>query len=222
MNIVILGGPGSGKGTQSKLLEKKLNLKQLSTGEILRAEVKSASEIGLGIQELMHSGKLVSDDIMIELISNYLDGAKSNGGVIFDGFPRTVPQAKALSRLLENKKLHIDFVFELIVDDEAIVRRIVGRYSCAQCSAGYHEEFQKPKVSGICDKCGGSDFVRRVDDKEPTVRARLRQYRQKTAPIIDYYSDSGILHRINGMVGINAVTKKFDEIINLKNAESVG
>ncbi len=222
MNIVILGVPGSGKGTQSKLLEKKFNLKQLSTGEMLRSEVRNESKIGLRIQQLMHSGKLVSDEIMIELISNYLEESKIKKGVIFDGFPRTVPQAKALSKLLDKNNVNINFVFELIVDDEAIVERIVGRYSCDQCSLGYHDKYQKPKVPGRCDKCGGSEFVRRVDDSEVTVRLRLKQYHRKTAPIIAYYSDAGLLYRINGMIGINAVTKKFDEIIYLKNAESVG
>ena len=213
MNIIILGVPGSGKGTQSKILEKKFNLKQLSTGEMLRNEVTSGSELGNRVRKRIHSGRLVSDEIIINIISKRLDEKKMSKGVIFDGFPRTVPQAEALTDLLVEKNLFIDYVFELIVDDDSIIERVIGRYSCKECGIGYHEKFEKPKLEGTCDKCGNHDFVRRNDDTEDTVRDRLKQYHHQTAPIIAYYSDAGLLTRVNGMTGINEVTDKFNEII---------
>ena len=213
MNIIILGVPGSGKGTQSKILEKKFNLKQLSTGEMLRNEVTSGSELGNRVRKRIHSGRLVSDEIIINIISKRLDEKKMSKGVIFDGFPRTVPQAEALTDLLVEKSLFIDYVFELIVDDDSIIERVIGRYSCKECGIGYHEKFEKPKLEGTCDKCGNHDFVRRNDDTEDTVRDRLKQYHHQTAPIIAYYSDAGLLTRVNGMTGINEVTDKFNEII---------
>jgi len=213
VNIIILGVPGSGKGTQSKILEKKFNLKQLSTGEMLRNEVTSGSELGNRVRKRIHSGRLVSDEIIINIISKRLDEKKMSKGVIFDGFPRTVPQAEALTDLLVEKSLFIDYVFELIVDDDSIIERVIGRYSCKECGIGYHEKFEKPKLEGTCDKCGNHDFVRRNDDTEDTVRDRLKQYHHQTAPIIAYYSDAGLLTRVNGMTGINEVTDKFNEII---------
>jgi len=213
VNIIILGVPGSGKGTQSKILEKKFNLKQLSTGEMLRNEVTSGSELGNRVRKRIHSGRLVSDEIIINIISKRLDEKKMSKGVIFDGFPRTVPQAEALTDLLVEKNLFIDYVFELIVDDDSIIERVIGRYSCKECGIGYHEKFEKPKLEGTCDKCGNHDFVRRNDDTEDTVRDRLKQYHHQTAPIIAYYSDAGLLTRVNGMTGINEVTDKFNEII---------
>lgn len=213
MNIIILGVPGSGKGTQSKILEKKFSLKQLSTGEMLRNEVTSGSELGNRVRKRIHSGRLVSDEIIINIISKRLDEKKMSKGVIFDGFPRTVPQAEALTDLLVEKSLFIDYVFELIVDDDSIIERVIGRYSCKECGIGYHEKFEKPKLEGTCDKCGNHDFVRRNDDTEDTVRDRLKQYHHQTAPIIAYYSDAGLLTRVNGMTGINEVTDKFNEII---------
>ena len=213
MNIIILGVPGSGKGTQSKILKKKFSLKQLSTGEMLRNEVTSGSELGNRVRKRIHSGRLVSDEIMINIISKRLDEKKMSKGVIFDGFPRTVPQAEALTDLLVEKSLFIDYVFELIVDDDSIIERVIGRYSCKECGIGYHEKFEKPKLEGTCDECGNHDFVRRNDDTEDTVRDRLKQYHHQTAPIIAYYSDAGLLTRVNGMTGINEVTDKFNEII---------
>jgi len=213
VNIIILGVPGSGKGTQSKILEKKFSLKQLSTGEMLRNEVTSGSALGNRVRKRIHSGRLVSDEIIINIISKRLDEKKMSKGVIFDGFPRTVPQAEALTDLLVEKSLFIDYVFELIVDDDSIIERVIGRYSCKECGIGYHEKFEKPKLEGTCDKCGNHDFVRRNDDTEDTVRDRLKQYHHQTAPIIAYYSDAGLLTRVNGMTGINEVTDKFNEII---------
>lgn len=213
MNLILLGPPGAGKGTQSKRLEDKFNIIQLSTGDMLRAEVASGSELGQEVKGIIEIGGLVYDDIIIAMISKRVDQADCNNGFILDGFPRTVPQAEALSQMFVNKSLNLDHVIEIVVDDEAMVGRICGRYTCTECGAGYHDSFQKPKSEGVCDKCGSTEFKRRADDNENTVRARLKAYHEQTAPISQFYGDLGILMSVDGMADIEEVTRQLERII---------
>lgn len=213
MNLILLGPPGAGKGTQSKRLEDKFNIIQLSTGDMLRAEVASGSELGQEVKGIIEIGGLVYDDIIIAMISKRVDQADCSNGFILDGFPRTVPQAEALRQMFVNKSLSLDHVIEIVVDDEAMVGRICGRYTCVECGMGYHDSFQKPKSEGVCDKCGSTEFKRRADDNENTVRARLKAYHEQTAPISQFYGDLGILMSVDGMADIEEVTRQLESII---------
>ena len=213
MNLIVLGPPGAGKGTQAKRLESAYGIVQLSTGDMLRVEVASGSEVGRKAKEIMEAGGLVPDDLIIDMISGRIDQDDCKKGFILDGFPRTTPQAEALDGMLREKSLKLDFVIEMKVDDEAMVERITGRYTCAKCGAGYHDSFQKPKVEGVCDKCGSSEFTRRADDNAETVRARLAAYHEQTAPIITYYAGKGSLQSIDGMAAIDEVTAQMKEVI---------
>ena len=213
MNLILLGPPGAGKGTQSKRLEDKYSIVQLSTGDMLRAAVASGSEIGQQAKAVMESGGLVSDELVIGIISDRIDQDDCKNGFILDGFPRTVPQAEALGTMLAEKSLQLDHVIELTVDDEAMVERICGRYTCSKCGAGYHDSFQKPATEGVCDKCGSTDFTRRADDNEETVRNRLKQYHEQTAPISAFYAEKGILKEVDGMADIDAVTSSLENMI---------
>jgi adenylate kinase len=214
VNIILLGPPGAGKGTQAKRLEEKYGLTQLSTGDMLRAERKSGSALGRKVQTIMDAGKLVSDDIIIELIGQRIDRLKGSKGFILDGFPRTVPQAEALDRMLKEKGMKLDRVIEMTVDEAALVERIAGRFSCAKCAASYHDSFHRPKVDGVCDACGSHDFVRRADDRPEAVKTRLEAYRQQTAPILPYYRGKGVLRSVDGMAEIDAVGQQIEAILN--------
>ncbi len=213
MNLLLMGPPGAGKGTQSKRLEDAYGVVQLSTGDMLRAAVASGSDLGIKAKELMDKGALVPDDLIIDMISARIDQDDCAKGFILDGFPRTVPQAEALTAMLSDKGFSLDHVIELAVDDEAMVKRVTGRYTCAACGQGYHDEFQKPVVEGKCDKCGGTEFTRRADDNADTVRNRLDAYHAQTAPILAYYKDQGVLQSVDGMADIDDVTEQLKGVI---------
>ena len=212
MNILLLGPPGAGKGTQAKRLEERYGMIQLSTGDMLRAERASGSALGRQVQAIMDAGKLVSDDIMIALIASRIAGLKSKG-FILDGFPRTVPQAQALDEMLEKNGIALDRVIELTVDEDALIDRISGRFSCKSCGASYHDRYHQPKQPSRCDICGSTDFVRRPDDTAETVKARLEAYRDQTAPILPYYRAKGLLRSIDGMAEIDAVAQQIETIL---------
>ncbi|MFO1113802.1 MAG: adenylate kinase [Rhodospirillales bacterium] len=210
MNLILLGPPGAGKGTQAKRIVDTFHLVQLSTGDMLRAEVAAGSAIGREAQAIMKAGKLVPDKMIDDLIDARLDQEDAQKGFILDGFPRTLPQAAALDEMLTRKGIELDAVLSIKVDDDAMVERISGRYTCAKCGEGYHDAFKQPKVAGACDVCGSTTFTRREDDKAETVRARLKAYHAQTEPIIAYYKDRGIVHGIDGMRSINEVTAQVE------------
>jgi adenylate kinase len=212
VNLILLGPPGAGKGTQAKRLEEKYGLVQLSTGDMLRAERKSGSELGRKVQAIMDRGELVSDAIIIDLIASRIDGLAGRG-FILDGFPRTVPQAEALDRMLREKGLRLDHVIEITVDEDALIDRIVGRYTCARCGATFNDRYHRPRVEGVCDVCGSREFIRRADDNPQTMRARLAAYRDQTAPILPCYQKAGILRRVDGMAPIDEVTQEIEAIL---------
>jgi adenylate kinase len=213
MNVILLGPPGAGKGTQAKRLEKRHNLIQLSTGDMLRAAVASGSELGRKAKSVMDAGHLVPDDLMIAMIADRIGQADCAKGFILDGFPRTTPQAEALDRMLAAKGLQLQAVIEMKVDEEVLVDRITGRYTCARCGAGYHDRYQKPKMAGVCDNCGGTEFKRRADDTEETVRTRLAAYHAQTAPILPYYRGRGVLQAVDGMASIDEVTRQIEGVL---------
>lgn len=214
MNIILLGPPGAGKGTQAARLERDRGMVQLSTGDMLRAAVKAATPVGLEAAEVMKRGELVSDAIVSALIGERLDQPDTAMGVIFDGYPRTAEQADALDLLLAKRGRKLDYVIELAVDEDALVERIVGRFTCATCGAGYHDTFKPTKVAGTCDECGGHEFKRRPDDNEETVRTRMAEYRAKTEPVIPIYAERGLLRRIDGMADIAHVTDAIEAVLD--------
>lgn len=206
MNIILLGPPGAGKGTQARILMDSTGMVQLSTGDMLRAAVGAGTEVGLKAKAVMEAGELVSDEIVIGIVDERLDQPDVAQGVIFDGFPRTDAQAKALDDLLAHKGMALDAVVNMEVDDEAMIGRVSGRYTCAGCGEGYHDQDKQPATDGVCDKCGSTEFKRRADDNAETVRSRLVAYHADTAPLIAYYQGTGKLKNIDGMADIDQVT----------------
>ncbi len=217
MNLILLGPPGAGKGTQAARIKEKYGIAHLSTGDMLRSAIAAGSEVGRQAKSVMDAGKLVSDDIMIRLVEERIEAPDCARGFLLDGFPRTIAQAEALDELLDKKDAGIVAVIEFAVDDEALIERIAGRYSCAECGAGYHDIFKKPKVEGVCDICGGREFVRRSDDTAEAVRTRLASYHSQTAPLLPYYRNKGLLHSVDGMAEIDQVTdqifKEIDQLV---------
>ena len=213
LNIILLGPPGAGKGTQASRLEDEHGMVQLSTGDMLRAAVKAGTPIGLQAKAVMDAGELVSDAIVSGLIGERLDELGPDVSVIFDGYPRTAAQADALDGILSERGRTLDHVIELVVDEDALVDRITGRFSCARCGEGYHDRYKLPKVADICDVCGSKEFKRRPDDNEDTVRTRMVEYRAKTAPILPIYEARGIVTRVDGMAPIDRVNDAIETIL---------
>lgn len=213
MNIILLGPPGAGKGTQSALLVENHGMRQLSTGDMLRAAVKAETAVGLEAKAVMARGEFVSDAIVTALIDDELTAMGGTVGAIFDGYPRTAAQAGQLDAILEKHGRRLDHVIELAVDEDELVERITGRFTCGQCGEGYHDEFKKPVSPGVCDKCGGTEFKRRPDDTEETVRTRMAEYRGKTAPILPLYEERGIVTRVDGMAAIDEVTAAIEKVL---------
>lgn len=213
--IVLMGPPGGGKGTQARMLKARLGLSHLSTGEMLREAGRSGTKLGLEAKKLIDAGNMVSDEVSIALISERLDEPSVSNGFILDGFPRTVSQAEALEKMLADRDVALDVAIQIQVPDEIIVERIIGRFSCTKCGACYHDKFLLPKVSGICDVCDSTEFIRRVDDNEKTVKARLKVYRDKTTPVLPFYENRGLLLCVDGTRSIDEVMQKVEKILGV-------
>jgi len=213
LNIILLGPPGAGKGTQASRLEDEHGMIQLSTGDMLRAAVKAGTPTGLQAKAVMDAGELVSDEIVSGLIGERLDELGPDVSVIFDGYPRTAAQADSLDEILDARGRKLDHVIELLVQEDALVDRITGRFSCAKCGEGYHDRYKQPKVADTCDVCGSHEFKRRPDDNEETVRTRMAEYRAKTAPILPIYEARGIVTHVDGMADIDVVNDAIETIL---------
>lgn len=214
MNLILLGPPGAGKGTQAARLVRRRGMIQLSTGDMLREAVRSGTEIGRLADEVMKAGKLFPDHLISQILGARFDQDDMDRGFILDGYPRTAAQAEALEGLLAERGRRLDHVIELAVDEDALVDRITGRFTCAKCNVGYHDRYKMPKVPGICDQCGAQDFVRRLDDNEGAVRTRMSEYRAKTAPILPFYEERGLVSRVDGMTAIHEVGQAIDAILD--------
>ena len=215
MDIILLGPPGAGKGTQASRLETEHGMIQLSTGDMLRAAVKAGTEVGLKAKALMDAGELVPDEVVSGIIGERLDELGPEKGVIFDGYPRTAAQAASLDEILSARNRALAYVIELAVDEDALVERIVGRFTCGDCGEGYHDTFKKPAKEGVCDVCGKSDFKRRPDDNEETVRTRMQEYRDKTAPILPIYEARKIVRKVDGMGSMSEVKEAIEAVLSL-------
>ncbi|MGE0109779.1 MAG: adenylate kinase [Bdellovibrionales bacterium] len=215
MNIILLGPPGAGKGTQARMLEDEHGMIQLSTGDMLRQAVKKGEELGKQAKALMDAGKLVPDELMIKLIEERISKPDCEKGFILDGFPRTVPQAVALDAMLEEKNKQLNCVVELKIDEDKLVERVAGRFTCAVCGEGFHDKFRPTKVEGVCDKCGATEFTRRPDDNAETMKTRLAAYRDQTAPIIPYYQGKSMLKEVDGMLSMAEVYQSLEVTLGL-------
>jgi len=213
MNLILLGPPGAGKGTQAKEIETRHGLVQLSTGDMLRAAVKAGTEIGKKAKSIMEKGELVPDEVVIRIISDRIDEPDCERGFILDGFPRTLAQASALDEMLARKSKKLDAVIDFKIDANKLVERIVGRYTCSKCGEGYHDKFKKPKQEGVCDICGGAEFSRRADDNAETVTTRLMAFYRDTSPLIGYYYCKNNLHAVDGMAPIGEVSEAIDKLL---------
>jgi adenylate kinase len=214
MNLILLGPPGAGKGTQAKILEDARGLKQLSTGDMLRAAIAQGTDIGLKAKAIMDRGDLVSDDVILGIVGERMAKPDVAKGVVFDGFPRTPAQAAALDKMLATSGQKLHAVIEMKADDDELVARIAGRFTCKTCGKGYHDSFAPTKIEGTCDSCGGHEFVRRPDDNAKTVRDRLAVYNTQTAPLVGYYRETGKLHVVDGMAEISAVTRAIGAVLD--------
>ena len=214
MRLVLLGPPGAGKGTQATRIKDRYRIPQLSTGEMLREAVAKGTEVGREAKSIMESGNLVSDEVINRIVAERIDEPDCAGGFILDGFPRTIPQAEALERMLAERGLKLDAVIEIQVDNDELVRRIAGRFSCARCGAGYHDSFKPTRAPGTCDVCGSTEFVRRKDDNAETVKSRLAAYEAQTAPLLPYYRGKGLVRPVDGMAPIDDVTASIWRALN--------
>jgi adenylate kinase len=214
MNLILLGPPGAGKGTQAQRLQRERGLVQLSTGDMLRAAVASGSELGKKAKGIMEKGDLVPDPLMIGLIEDRIAQPDAAQGFILDGFPRTEAQAKALDEMLAHTVKKLDRVIEMEVDEKALIERIVGRYTCARCGTGYHDKFKRPKVDGVCDVCGSTEFIRRQDDNAGTMKTRMAAYRAQTQPLLPYYEARGVLRKVDGMASMDEVYRQISGILS--------
>lgn len=219
MHLILLGPPGAGKGTQASFLMREYMLAKLSTGDMLRAAASSGSELGNNLKEVMASGALVDDSLMIDLIRERIAQPDCDSGFILDGFPRTSAQAEALDVMLQQEQRSLDYVIELKVDDNALIERISGRFACAACGEGYHDSYKQPKHENVCDICQSTEFSRREDDRADTVAKRLESYHQQTTPLLPYYKEKGVLRSIDGMAGMDEVTQNIAELIEQKFAD---
>jgi adenylate kinase len=214
MNIILLGPPGAGKGTQAQRLQRDRGMIQLSTGDMLRAAVASGSELGKKAKGIMERGDLVPDELMVGLIQDRIGQPDAAQGFILDGFPRTEAQAKALDQMLTRTGKKLDRVVEMEVDEKALTERIVGRFTCAKCGTGYHEKFKRPKVDGVCDVCGSTEFTRRKDDNAETMKTRMAAYRAQTAPLLPYYGAKGVLRKVDGMAAMDEVYRQISGVLS--------
>jgi len=213
MNIILLGPPGAGKGTQARLLQEKHGMIQLSTGDMLRTAVKNGEPLGLQAKKIMDAGNLVPDELMIELIKQRISQPDCTNGFILDGFPRTVPQAEALDSMLKDMNMELNAVVELTVEEAKLIERVSGRFTCSKCGEGYHDKFKMPQKTEVCDFCGGIEFIRRPDDNAETMKNRLKAYREQTAPILPYYKEKGLLKQVDGMAAMGEVFRSIENVL---------
>jgi adenylate kinase len=218
MNIILLGPPGSGKGTQAKRIEQRRGMRHLATGDMLRAATASGSEFGQRLKTIMDSGQLAPDDIIIKMIAARIGEPDCRHGFILDGYPRTVPQAEALDKMLAQRGLGLVHVILIEVDEAALIDRLAGRFTCAKCGASYHERYNRPRIEGVCDVCGSREFIHRPDDRPEAVAARFEVYRCQTEPILPYYQRRGVLRIVDGTIGIDAVTRQIDDLLGPERA----